>query len=224
MDISNKTLAMFLIAAMVISLTGTLVSLTRINQLGVTGFATENATGTAAVDISTEAALVFSYNTIDWGTGTVNATTQEYCNLTSNESESENICSDTTYCIGFNCSGEANSAEGYFILNNTGNEVFTNVTIEANKNASGFLGGSLPSGPSFKFKVGNVTGNTGDPCTVWNHTTYTEMDASSNGSISCYAFNYQDGQDEIRMDVFISIPYDASGTKSATFTARGHTP
>lgn len=66
MDISNKTLAMFLVAAIVASLAGTMISLNKIGGLGYgpTGFAT-NATDTGNVSITVESSVAISLGESD---------------------------------------------------------------------------------------------------------------------------------------------------------------
>lgn len=90
MDISNKTLALFLLAAMVVSLGGTIMSLSHISDLSATGLVTDTGT----VDLEIETALSITTeddNNIDFGecqplagvTGTINSegteNTSEIC-------------------------------------------------------------------------------------------------------------------------------------------------
>jgi hypothetical protein len=217
MDISNKTLAMFLIAAMVISLTGTLVSLTRINQLGVTGAATDSDEGFANLTIQTQASLEFTKNAIDWGTGRVNTSGgNQYCNLSTDGPGSD---ADDAMCHGFTYTGTANSADGHFVLNNTGNVNFSTVNLTSNKFANTFITGTTPS---LQFKAAAYQGT---PCSgAVAPATYTIMNTTNNGTTICSNFKFDNSNDEIEIDVFVSIPYDADTStpgKTVTFTATG---
>ena len=71
MDISNKTLAFFLVAAMVVSIAGTMVSLNKIgDSSGITGYTP--ASGNVTLNVSKTASIVFMVGAVDWGSGTVN--------------------------------------------------------------------------------------------------------------------------------------------------------
>ena len=52
MDMSNKSLALLLVAAIVISLGGTMISLNRINEMGITGMAAGNVSVTISTNMS----------------------------------------------------------------------------------------------------------------------------------------------------------------------------
>jgi hypothetical protein len=82
-EISNRTLAILLIIAIAISLGGTIVSLNRLAQVRVpviTGFASDQ--GTATVNITSQASLIFAVNSIDFGNGWVNSTAANTCEMT----------------------------------------------------------------------------------------------------------------------------------------------
>jgi hypothetical protein len=60
MDISNKTLAIFLVAAIFISLCGTLVSLNKLSSMGFTGYAINDTDlGYTNFSITSNVSLVF---------------------------------------------------------------------------------------------------------------------------------------------------------------------
>ena len=70
MEISNKTLALLLVAAIVVSIGGTLISLNNVNQ-GITGHVTSNATGTTSVNVGAVTTLRFDISSVDFGAGSV---------------------------------------------------------------------------------------------------------------------------------------------------------
>ena len=132
MDLSNKSLALILVVAIVISLGGTIVSLDRLNKLnphGFTGFATGNATGTANFSLQTNVVITFVNSLVNFGTGYVNATNNSnYCEITTN-----GTFNGTGACLG----GLTNATTPFYIQNN-GNEN-VNLTLNASANASGFV-------------------------------------------------------------------------------------
>jgi len=63
MDISNKTLAVFLLAAIVVSLGGTIVSLNRLDSLSATGFAS-SGTGNVSLNIQSSLSITTADNAL----------------------------------------------------------------------------------------------------------------------------------------------------------------
>lgn len=151
-DISNKTLALLMVAAIVVSLGGLFISLDRLGRLEgslpLTGYVPNNFTfGKANVTIASTAAMALRRNdTINFGTCTQPGT--GYVVVSSNGS-GENGGS------GGNCT----RAEGDFTgdnitIQNTGN-VYLNVTVKTNETAAQFLGSSASSSVAFAFKTEN---------------------------------------------------------------------
>ena len=94
MDISNKTLAMFLVAAIVLSLGGTLISLNKLNNIvGPTALATQQ-TGTVNFSIYETLDISISNATLDFGRVVVNASQGDNCQfatLSNNGTTGENL-------------------------------------------------------------------------------------------------------------------------------------
>jgi hypothetical protein len=70
MDISNKTLAMFLVAAIVVSIAGTTISLNRMSTIGdkgPTGFASTGV-GNVTLNVGSTLSIILDDNLIDFGT------------------------------------------------------------------------------------------------------------------------------------------------------------
>ncbi len=203
-EISNKTLAILLIGAIVISLGGTLISLnrlTRVRMPGITGFATDEAT--IALQIIQLIEVQWKIDSINWGTGKV-ITNRSGCTLKSFPTS-----------IGPNCTGTGFEAqEDGLILENTGN-VDVNLTIKTGDSANQFIGGA---NPVYKWKgnnseAGSCVASAGFVLNqFYNATINTERHVCSN-------FSANDGLDEMRFDVEIWIPSNAEGQKSDTMTA-----
>jgi hypothetical protein len=219
MEFSNKTLAWLVVATIVVSLAGTLISVNRITQ-GPTGFATANATGNATVSISSVTQLNFVVSAVDFGAGQVwgNVTTGYHCNLTINGTQA---ITKTAGCNGFNSSNTA----GPLVLENTGNTPL-NVTLNFSANATNFIGGGggINPGPSFKFLMSE---NETTSCPGLNGTlaVWTEVNESQNYRVcqgaTANMLQYGSATDTLSIGISISIPSNAAGTKNVTIFAQG---
>lgn len=69
MENTNKTLALLLVAAIVVSLGGTMISLEKLGQISITGKATTS--GTATIEINSTYIVDLTDNTIDFGSGSL---------------------------------------------------------------------------------------------------------------------------------------------------------
>ena len=123
MDLSNKSLALLLVSAIVLSFAGTLISLDKLNN-GLTGL----ATGTGKVNLSVEGSAACTVVTnVSFG-GSIAPSSESYLTTDTQNFGTFQNCTDTATVD--NCKG--------LTLNNTGN---TNVTVTYNSsvNATGFL-------------------------------------------------------------------------------------
>jgi hypothetical protein len=140
MELSNKSLALLLVAAIVISLGGTLISLNKLSQQGLTGL----AAGTVVLNVSENMSCIISSN-VSFGTsvGQILSIVNLSTNLT-NANGFNNCASDPT-CMGM-------------MINNTGN-VNVNVTFSSNVNGTTLLGGPGASNDDFQYSVVNGSNN-----------------------------------------------------------------
>ncbi len=210
MEMSNKTLAMLLVAAIAVSLFGTIFSLNRLESFGTTGFATQ-ANGTASVYVNTTTSIIFNVSTINWGTGYVN-TSGGYVNCT--------MATDAAHSAG--CSGFTTVSNG-FILENDGNTNAT-VSLYANATAVQFIGGSSGGGPLFQYKVSN---NEATSCSSPAPSSYTDVNVTPPGTTICPSttFDFNNSKDTMEIEVMINIPDNSlSGQRAATFTATASNP
>ena len=200
-EISNKTLAILLIGAIVISLGGTLISLNRLARIrlpGITGFVIDTAI--VGVEIIETTQVNWTTSSINWVTGTV--VYGKRCELNSHTNF------DTANCTGF-----TNDIDG-LVLENTGNKNVS-LNISTGKNAADFIGGNSPvyqwnatelEGASTCAEAGGFTpGN-------WQTSSTTHIEVCTN-------FQCDNNYDTIQFDVKVEIPDDAVGTKSDTITA-----
>jgi hypothetical protein len=212
-EISNRTLAILLIAAIVISLGGTLVSLNRISKIsipGVTGFVVNVSNATARVVVSDVTWVNFSNATIDFGTGYVSGGVN--CTMNSSNNEKSDSCADFS------------GSDQTLILANIGNnDVYVNLSF--GKNASTLLGGTQEGyGRDYRFIVGNDTTAPGCANTTYYLTWTTVPPGDENASLPavliCDNLTYTDGSNKININISLTIPQDAStGTLSDEITA-----
>lgn len=210
MEVSNKTLGLLLVAAVAISLFGTVISINKLNQFGqvkTTGYAT-STTGTASVNVNTSTSIIFAVSSVDWGTGQVNATAYFNCTLATDAANSEG-------CIDFTSKNGAP-----FILENDGGTLAV-VNLASNATGVQFIGGdAIYGGPQFKYKVSaNETSSCAGSLAP---ATYTDVNVTGVGTTICSTpgLNSSVGADSLKIDILVNIPYTAAaGQKAATLTA-----
>jgi len=196
-DMSNRSLALLLVAAIVISLGGTMLSLTKLNDLsGITGMA---LTGSGQVNVSVEQNASCTVDTnVNFGSGQPQAIV---------------IDTDTANSGGFNdCSANADTTCGGIIVNNTGNRLL-NVTFSSTKDGSEFLGGtSLDNQFQYKIDDAEIENNAcGDP----GSSSYTNVPTTA--TKLCNILNYTTDRNTILMDFQVEIKPDTPpGTKTTT--------
>ncbi len=206
-EISNKTLAILLISAIVVSLGGTLISLNRLASIRspITGLATGD-TATVDLNIAALAQVNFTTDTINWGTGTVNAGMR--CALNSHSASLNDNCTDFT------------PQENGLVLENIGNKNLT-LAIYMGKTAATFIGGK---DPVYQFNVSNSESNScaADSWEVVQGQWYDSVVQASNITIcneTDGGFRSGDDNDELRFDVRVVVPSDAIGAKDDVITA-----
>lgn len=146
--ISNKTIFGLLTLVIVLSLAGTFISLNKLGQLNIiTGLQANQTTqsGQTAVTILGAAQITLYNATMNFGSGQVNGTPagHDFCVLQSNASinPAGNIFtssalgtgSKSTACVGSNW-----LIPWSFVIENTGNSPFTNVTMNSSGGNVGF--------------------------------------------------------------------------------------
>jgi len=205
-EISNKTLAILLIGAIVISLGGTLISLNRLARIkipGVTGFYGLPEEAIVQLDITSVVQVNFTTDTINWGSGTV-ITGKDFCVLNSYDA-----------AIGANCTDFTPQTDG-LVLENIGNKNVT-LNISMEKNAADFI---HPTGAVCQWNVSNL--ETGS-CPGMALTPSSWQTCSATPTVVCNStgngFLADDGADTLKFDVRVQIPSAATGGKSNVMTA-----
>jgi len=193
-DVSNKTLAILVGIAIVISLLGALSvgkgGVSYITGKGITGPVSFNATAEVSVKV---------VGSIDFGNGRVNATA---ANAT--------LDSDASTVVG----GSWTPIKQYLKVENDGTvNISVNLSADANNNAAGLIGGTSPL-----FQMKGVA-TEGSSC-VTLQTTYTNVPNSTEAPLAiCNRLQYVNSADEFNVSAKVAMPSDAAiGTRNATIT------
>ncbi len=182
---SENFLLAFAITAAVVSLVVFGYSYSNLGDLvlKISGYAT--GTGTANLTVETQAAVNFTTNIVNFGSGRV--------------SEGFTSASLITVGSGTVSGGNWTAASG-LILENIGNtNVSLNITV--GKNASNFIGGT---NPVYEINVSNV--ETGS-CTNATFALGIFYNANtSNNILNCNVFRFDSAADSLRIDFNLTIP------------------
>jgi hypothetical protein len=213
MDLSNKTLALLLVVTLVVSMSGTLLSLSRLESAGksqaitTTGNAADQ--GNVTLEINSTASLIFIVRSINFGSGLVNSTGGfDNCTMDSYG----NIARPN--CVGFTTVSEG------LVVENDGSQNLS-VQLRSSESNESLIGGSLGGGPRFEW---NISNNDTRACLVPLFTangTFVPVNTSAPGTLICGDLNYNQN-DSLRIHVRINIPQNSlSGQRNATFIATG---
>ncbi len=216
-DISNKTLAVFIVISIIVSFLGIIIVK---NGATVLGAATNITTGTANVTIQAITQITLLNNTVDFGTGFVNGSAHN-CTLFSNSS------TKTEACQGFN----APAISEYFVIENNGNFA---VQLDINgtyPTARDFLCNSTVAGqnctfasPEYNFSVDNFESGSctsaSDFGTFFGKGFIRRLNTSTQRL--CTTMDFAAASNSIKVPILLVIPRDsiqAARTDSVLFTA-----
>jgi hypothetical protein len=204
MDMSNKSLALLLVAAIVISLGGTIISLNKITGTDITGRAAQRS-GYVNVTINTNGSCIID-NNVNFGSGkpTTNMTLSTDVNNNGGGFTCDGSVAGTGLCWGL-------------LINNTGN-VKLNISMNSSVNGTGLLGGTH-SEYDFTWTVDDTeleTNSCQGEDTTWRNVNQSNM----NNSNVCYLLNFTDGAaDTVVIDYNITINQNTiPGEKTAAIT------
>ena len=220
MDISNKSLALALVASILISVGGTFIAISKLDNLRsglqvVTGLSSGTDTGATNVTINSQIIMTFVVNAINFGGGYANGS---ICSLNSTPGSPN---------LG-NCSN-FRDANNSLVLQNDGN---VNVTLNFSfdKTAASWIGGTNPA------VLYETTDNESGACNNgtskygpgnWSAipTTAGTKQRVCKGTASRGRFPFDNTKDAININFFINVTPDAppdSGTSDLlTLTATG---
>jgi len=217
MNISNKTIVLLLVAAILISATGTLVSLNKLKSISPTGYVAAYGYTNLSIESANSINISSGYEVVDFGictppvSGWVN--------------QSSNATGQT------NCARAGNGAVDFIRVVNDGN-IDVNVTIQADRTASTFIGGTLPN---FYYDTNNSNNDPGcitaDAAAAENGgicndqgncttTDWTQFTTAATEYKACENLSYVAGANEFDTYILVQIPSDApfSNENNATLT------
>jgi hypothetical protein len=222
MELSNKALAVLLLAAMVISLGGTIISLNRMSSVQTVGYAS-SAVGQIQLDIGNSVSITtVDNNAIDFGSCTPISGAGIVANVTSDLLENT-----TTVCPGFT------TLDNISVRNDGNTNV--SVTLQASKcapgsgNSSCTFMNSTSGGALFMYKTvtGGGLGNSGalnfsNGCLVGMINAYTSFTGTHSGLAGCGKLMYGLNNNSFVTHFKIGVPSDAPlglGYVNVTYTA-----
>lgn len=218
-NISNKTILALVAIALVITVVGTVVSMSKLNGLGgqytsLTGAAT-SGTGTTSVTVQGTAAISLGTSAATFPTGYYNAScTSNYSVLSA---DFNSISSDCWVNL-------TNWFQTSHAIQNTGTTVI-NLTVQSNNNGTRqlFCGtGNCPSTQATNsiFAIKAQAGESGACDSGLQNTFANILTTQSNTTVTlCNAFNFDDASDDLNIFFNMTIPKDvAQGVKSTTLT------
>ncbi len=207
-DVSNKGLAVLLVLAIVVSIGGTLISLNKMGT-GITGYASDDETGTASLEIQSLVQITLTDSSVDFGVCALNSSqVLTYDSNSSNNQSLEDANSQCTYPNGVN---------DVFTLENTGNKD-VNLTIKSDTSAASFV--NAPSADLKTFAFVGIDNDGG--CVSGLQTSFTNFTAADTDYLLCSNFTTPSTSDEVDIAFRVTLPPDAlTGQRQATITITG---
>jgi len=214
MDISNRALAMFLLAAIVVSLAGTIISLNKLEGTSTTGFATSGA-GNVSLDVQNSLSIT-----------TADSALINFGSCTPLSGEDATVAStggaNTSICSGFAVGG----ANSNISVRNDGN-IDANVTVKPNKVGAAQSGLFLnstrgTSAIAYKTVAGGIDPYT-NGCQSGLVGSYTNFTSTITDVPACENLTPGATANSFLTDLQIVVPYDvAAGQQDVilTYTAQ----
>jgi len=214
MDISNKTLGLLLVAAIVVSVGGTLMSLNQLETISPTGLATTGS-GTVTLAIESYVAIVVDDNTINFGTCQLVSTGNTLFNSTLDDTASNGA--NNSLCTG----GEIVTFPSNITVRNTGT-LDAAITFNASVSA-GNLNGSTMFGTTLSSVRYLIEEDAENPCTGTLATEWSLITgATSIDQPMCTNFTTaqnNNGVDSVlSFDFFASVAPGSTNTNPVTIT------
>jgi len=219
-DVTNKTIVALLAVALVVTVVGTAVSVSKLSSLGatytlLTGSATSD-TGTTELNLGANVGLSVVDTAIDWGPGQYNGIcTEGYATINSDNSAA-------TCWLNADGTGTASAVNDPHTISNEGNSPSKVMVAFADSNAEVFLcNDDCPSSAVALVTVKSADSESGS-CTGNTASAYTTL-ASATGTAAtvtlCSNLNTDADADSIEVNYELRVPGDAiAGAKSVTVT------
>jgi hypothetical protein len=157
-----------------------------------TGYATYTSNATINLTVLSTVAINFTTNNINFGTGFVNP-------------GFNNATLDSSGGAVINGQGFTPNTAG-LVLENIGNSNVS-LQIKTGKNAAGFFG--IATNAAYQYNVTNVEANSCINATDFDLGTYYDVNTSSDGTLVCSVFPFENSGDSIRIDIKLVVPYNS---------------
>lgn len=208
MAISNKTLIILLVTAIVISVGGAVINVSRLTELArysesLTGQALRVTTGYVNVTVVSQTAINLSVVNISFGSGYVSTGGSARLNTT-------NQSSGKPYYVWTKTNWSNTSLYDPYPLEivNVGNNDVTSLIAYSNRSNASMIQGTNP------MLLNAVQDKEAGSCAAGAQTTFTDFNATL-----CTDFNYADATDELYYHIELLIPEDAPAVaKNNTLT------
>ena len=191
----NNVIAVFAFIAVTIALVNLSVTLIKVSDFReqLTGF----ASGYVNVTVYTQISINVSTDTIDWGSGSVDIGQQNATLYT--KGASTGAVERGNWSEGANTKG--------IVIENLGS-VNASLTLQGAHDAYGLFGSASNTNEQYLW---NVSNKEVDSCYGGEET----MDQWRNANVTaagivCSQFGFNDDYDEIYLDVWLTVPYDAT--------------
>ena len=158
---------------------------------------TGKVSGYVNLSITSSVAINMTRDSVDWGSGRVDSgstNTTLYTQGDANASVSNGNWS--------------NSSAKAFVVENIGN-VNVSLSLRNTNNASDFFASASGSNQEYKLNMSNKEPGScsGDLLNIW-----TDVNKTSGGTKYCNQFSSLETKNEVFIDVWLKVPYDASNT------------
>lgn len=216
-DLSNKTLALFLVTAIVVSLGATVFTLTKLEGVTITGQAATPSSGNVTLTVETAESFILRVDQIDFGFGFVNTSQTTV--------DTSTKCSNATLYAGFNYN-DTNGGDCWSSFNGAPTEPGSGFQIENDGNVNLTLSVTAENSSSFfgvtedTLELANLTfksrdNTTGvDSCKAGEVTKWTDFQDYS--QVICSNLRYEsDVTDDMAVDIRVIIP--SSGLTAGTY-------
>ena len=189
-------LAVIAIIVIILSLINIFINISKIPEFieKLTGY----ASGYVNISISSQVVVNLTVDSLNWGSGVVSEGNANATLITHGNNSG-------TVLRG-NWSG--NNAKA-FVAENIGN-VNSSLFLYSEKNASSFFESLTNSNQELKFNVSDKESNSCSGISLLG--SWADVNTTSPGTKYCSQFDYHKNSNEIYIDVFLSVPYDAGNT------------
>jgi hypothetical protein len=211
----NKIVSVLTVVAVVVALANVSITLMKVADFNekITGLASD--AGYVNISVETEISVNMSRDTVNWGSGLINGTGEDRFNATLKTAQETATVERGNWSHG--------SVKG-LILQNLGN-INASINLTAANDADDLFGSAEGSGSDNQRYRWNMTNKDAGSCSGGSEGLSTWNDVNKSSANFCGQFNYGDNENEVYIDIWLTVPYDAqnTGAQSDTITVTAGT-